>query len=286
MDNFEQLLGGAHFVVSACVHEKSLLMYVHVFTRTSTLNSAIILCTFVLQDEHFRTAALEKNVRLIVHVHVAVLDMVHPICNMSHRMAVCIVICIVMRKTLYSCDHIFHLQSCDIISSGVCMQVPAIMGMLGVWYNNFFGAQSHALLPYDQVISWMSTYTIYMYMYIELCMPEPRYCLNNSFWLHVHFYHWVTWSLVDMDGWSFYPKAQVLLGMLVIYHRCKMFHPFSFHTVSAQVCSLFSAGKTTVMYILHLECMWYIPPVFARCIHTCTCVQMYCITLMTGRHGI
>ena len=25
------------------------------------------------------------------------------------------------------------------------------MGMLGVWYNNFYGAQSHALLPYDQV---------------------------------------------------------------------------------------------------------------------------------------
>ena len=26
-----------------------------------------------------------------------------------------------------------------------------IMGVLGVWYNNFFGAQSHTLLPYDQV---------------------------------------------------------------------------------------------------------------------------------------
>ncbi len=37
-----------------------------------------------------------------------------------------------------------HLRS-------VSMQVPAIMGVLGVWYNNFFGAQSHALLPYDQV---------------------------------------------------------------------------------------------------------------------------------------
>ena len=27
------------------------------------------------------------------------------------------------------------------------------MGVLGVWYNNFFGAQSHALLPYDQVLA-------------------------------------------------------------------------------------------------------------------------------------
>jgi len=29
--------------------------------------------------------------------------------------------------------------------------VPVILGMLGVWYNNFFGAQTHGLFPYDQV---------------------------------------------------------------------------------------------------------------------------------------
>ncbi len=28
--------------------------------------------------------------------------------------------------------------------------LPVIMAMLGVWYHNFFGAESHALLPYDQ----------------------------------------------------------------------------------------------------------------------------------------
>lgn len=28
--------------------------------------------------------------------------------------------------------------------------MPVIMGLLSVWYNNFFGAQSHAVLPYDQ----------------------------------------------------------------------------------------------------------------------------------------
>ena len=26
-----------------------------------------------------------------------------------------------------------------------------ILAMLGVWYNNFFGAQTHGLFPYDQV---------------------------------------------------------------------------------------------------------------------------------------
>jgi glucose-6-phosphate isomerase len=30
--------------------------------------------------------------------------------------------------------------------------MPVIMGMLGVWYNNFFGAQSHAILPYDHYL--------------------------------------------------------------------------------------------------------------------------------------
>ena len=30
--------------------------------------------------------------------------------------------------------------------------MPVIMGMLGVWYNNFFNAQSHAVLPYDHYL--------------------------------------------------------------------------------------------------------------------------------------
>src|SRR5262245_19690818 len=28
--------------------------------------------------------------------------------------------------------------------------LPATLGLLGIWYNNFFGAQTHAILPYDQ----------------------------------------------------------------------------------------------------------------------------------------
>jgi len=28
--------------------------------------------------------------------------------------------------------------------------IPVLMGLLGIWYNNFFGAESHAILPYDQ----------------------------------------------------------------------------------------------------------------------------------------
>lgn len=36
--------------------------------------------------------------------------------------------------------------------------IPVIMGLLGVWYNNFFGAQSHAILPYDQYLEYFPAY--------------------------------------------------------------------------------------------------------------------------------
>ena len=36
--------------------------------------------------------------------------------------------------------------------------IPVVLGLLGVWYNNFFGAQSHALLPYDQYLHRFAAY--------------------------------------------------------------------------------------------------------------------------------
>ncbi|HKJ22278.1 MAG TPA: glucose-6-phosphate isomerase [Gammaproteobacteria bacterium] len=36
--------------------------------------------------------------------------------------------------------------------------MPVIMGLLGVWYNNFFGAQTHAILPYDQYLHRFPAY--------------------------------------------------------------------------------------------------------------------------------
>ncbi len=36
--------------------------------------------------------------------------------------------------------------------------LPVIMGLLGIWYNNFFGAQSHAILPYDQYLVHFPSY--------------------------------------------------------------------------------------------------------------------------------
>jgi glucose-6-phosphate isomerase len=36
--------------------------------------------------------------------------------------------------------------------------IPVILALLGVWYNNFFGAASHALLPYDQYLHRFAAY--------------------------------------------------------------------------------------------------------------------------------
>ena len=36
--------------------------------------------------------------------------------------------------------------------------IPVIMGLLGIWYNNFFDAQTHAILPYDQYMARFPAY--------------------------------------------------------------------------------------------------------------------------------
>ncbi len=36
--------------------------------------------------------------------------------------------------------------------------LPVIMGLLGLWYNNFFGAETVAILPYDHYLSRLSAY--------------------------------------------------------------------------------------------------------------------------------
>jgi len=36
--------------------------------------------------------------------------------------------------------------------------IPVLMALLGIWYNNFFGAQSHAILPYEQYLEYFPAY--------------------------------------------------------------------------------------------------------------------------------
>ena len=36
--------------------------------------------------------------------------------------------------------------------------IPVVLAMLGVWYHNFYGAETHALLPYDQYLHRFAAY--------------------------------------------------------------------------------------------------------------------------------
>lgn len=36
--------------------------------------------------------------------------------------------------------------------------IPVILGLLGIWYNNFFDAETHAILPYDQYLHRFAAY--------------------------------------------------------------------------------------------------------------------------------
>jgi glucose-6-phosphate isomerase len=44
------------------------------------------------------------------------------------------------------------------VSAPLEANMPVIQGMLNVWYNNFFGAQTHAVLPYSQRLSRFPAY--------------------------------------------------------------------------------------------------------------------------------
>lgn len=42
--------------------------------------------------------------------------------------------------------------------AGFSENIPVIMALLGIWYNNFFGAETHAILPYDQYMHRFAAY--------------------------------------------------------------------------------------------------------------------------------
>jgi glucose-6-phosphate isomerase len=43
-------------------------------------------------------------------------------------------------------------------SSPLDQNMPVILALLGIWYNNFFKAQTHAILPYDQYLHRFPAY--------------------------------------------------------------------------------------------------------------------------------
>jgi glucose-6-phosphate isomerase len=54
-------------------------------------------------------------------------------------------------KGAYTVDNHFR-------STAFNKNIPVIMGLVGVWYTNFFGAQTEAILPYDQYLHRFAAY--------------------------------------------------------------------------------------------------------------------------------
>jgi glucose-6-phosphate isomerase len=52
----------------------------------------------------------------------------------------------------------FHAVDEHFRTTPVDRNVPALMGLLNVWYNNFLGAQTHAVLPYSQYLHRFPAY--------------------------------------------------------------------------------------------------------------------------------
>ncbi|MGB3377029.1 MAG: glucose-6-phosphate isomerase [Microbacterium sp.] len=52
----------------------------------------------------------------------------------------------------------FHAVDEHVRTTPLARNVPVLMGLLNVWYSNFLGAQSHAVLPYAQQLSRFPAY--------------------------------------------------------------------------------------------------------------------------------
>merc|ERR1712183_722500 len=51
-----------------------------------------------------------------------------------------------------------HNMDNHFTSAPMEQNAPVILALLGIWYNNFYGAQTHALLPYDQYLHRFAAY--------------------------------------------------------------------------------------------------------------------------------
>lgn len=61
--------------------------------------------------------------------------------------------------------------------------IPVLMGLVGLWYNNFYGAQTEAILPYDQYMHRFAAY-----------FQQVRKYIAYEFTLYSFFYFRVTWN--------------------------------------------------------------------------------------------
>jgi len=81
----------------------------------------------------------------------------------------------------------FHAMDEHFRSAPLEENLPALMGLLAIWYNNFFGAQTVAVLPYDQYLKRFPAYLQQLTMesngkYITLDGSRVDYETGPIFW--------------------------------------------------------------------------------------------------------
>ena len=81
----------------------------------------------------------------------------------------------------------FHEMDEHFRTAPFARNLPALLGLLGVWYNNFFGSQTLAVLPYDQYLKRFPAYLQQLTMesngkYVTLEGGRVDYETGAIFW--------------------------------------------------------------------------------------------------------
>ena len=81
----------------------------------------------------------------------------------------------------------FHAMDEHFRTAPFEQNLPVLMGLLGVWYNNFFGAQTVAILPYDQYLKRFPAYLQQLTMesngkHVTLSGEQVSYQTGQIFW--------------------------------------------------------------------------------------------------------
>ena len=81
----------------------------------------------------------------------------------------------------------FHQMDEHFLTAPFASNLPVLMGLLTVWYNNFFGAQTVAVLPYDQYLKRFPAYLQQLTMesngkHVTLDGTEVAYQTGPIYW--------------------------------------------------------------------------------------------------------
>jgi glucose-6-phosphate isomerase len=60
--------------------------------------------------------------------------------------------------------------------------LPVVLALLGVWYNNFWDAQTHAILPYDQYMHRFAAYLQQVRYIKTLVIVKYNYGFSRVTW--------------------------------------------------------------------------------------------------------